>query len=54
METLDPGTPLYLAVSEEVYESVFLGRGVKIVVESIGISLVVIDLENEAIVKWIK
>lgn len=44
---------VYMAVSHEIYEREFHGKLVKLLTEGIGLNLVVVDIEKEAIVQWI-
>ena len=50
---INPNCHLYLAIEQEVHETFFQQKGVKLVVEQYQISLIVIDINEEMIVKWI-
>lgn len=51
---LDSEARLYLAVSEDVYETIFQRKGIAFVTEELRIRLLVIDCEQEEIVRWIR
>lgn len=48
-----PEDKLYLAVSEAVYTGQFLRPGFAVVVEEKTLPLLVVDTENEEVVRWI-
>jgi XisH protein len=48
-----PERKLYLAVSREVHDTFFNKKGIKFVVESEQLSMMVVDTEKEEVVRWI-
>jgi len=50
----EPEYKLYLAISEATYLNDFQRDIIKLVVERNAIPLIVVDLEKEAIVQWIR
>jgi XisH protein len=54
LEELYPNWEIYIAISEQIYESFFQRRIVRMVVEKYNINIIVYHIENQNIVKWIK
>ncbi len=49
-----PERKLYLAVGETVYEEFFTRESIAFAVEQLSVSIIVVNLEIEEIVRWIK
>ncbi len=49
-----PEATVYLAVSHRVYRSFFLKEAIKFATTELKINLIIFDIEQEAIVQWIK
>jgi hypothetical protein len=47
-----PVYQIYLAIEQEIYETFFQQKGIKLVIEQYQILLIVIDITKEEIVKW--
>ncbi len=50
---IHPNYQLYLAIEQEIYETFFQQKGIKLVIEQYQIFLIIIDITKEEIVKWI-
>jgi CRISPR/Cas system-associated exonuclease Cas4 (RecB family) len=50
---INPNYQLYLAIEQEIYETFFPQKGIKLVIEQYQIFLIVINITKEEIVKWI-
>jgi hypothetical protein len=48
-----PEQQLYLAIGQKIYESFFKQVAIKFILEKYQVSLLIIDLEQEEIIKWI-
>ena len=53
LEVTEPNRQLYLAVSDAVYEKIFLREAIQLILRRNRIRLVVVDLTREEIVQWI-
>ena len=49
-----PERKLYLAVGEDIYETFLLREAIKFAVEELKLSLVVVNLETQEVVQWIR
>ena len=49
---INPNYHLYLAIEQEVYETFFQQKGIKLVIEQYQILLIVISITTEEILKW--
>jgi hypothetical protein len=54
LELTAPERKLYLAIDDKVYEDFFVEDAVKVALDKFGISLIVVNLENEEVIKWIR
>lgn len=54
MELVGVEHKLYLAISKFVYEDFFLAKGTQMIVQRHHLKILIVDLEREEIVKWIK
>ncbi len=54
LSAIEPETEIWLAISEDIYESFFTGLGIQFIVQTEDISLVSVNIEKEEIVQWIK
>lgn len=54
LELTTPERKLYLAIDDKVYEDFFVEDAVKVALDKFQISLIVVNLGNEEIVKWIR
>lgn len=52
LSQINPDYLLYLAIEQEIYETFFQQKGIKLVIEEYKILLIVIDITKEEIVKW--
>jgi hypothetical protein len=52
LEVTDPDRELYLAIGDIVYEDFFQREAIQLIVKRCQLALLVVDLENEEIVKW--
>jgi hypothetical protein len=50
---LEPTTKIYLAVPQSAYDEFFSGEGMQFIIKQEDVSMFVVDLQNEEIVKWI-
>ncbi|MFB2970773.1 XisH family protein [Aerosakkonema sp. BLCC-F183] len=48
-----PGSKIYLGIGQDIYQSFFAQKAIKLVVEENNILLVVVNLNKEEIVQWI-
>jgi hypothetical protein len=48
----DAERKLYLAVSELVYDRLFSRQAIRVIVESEGLNLLVVNLQSEEVVRW--
>jgi hypothetical protein len=53
LETIDPNRQLFLAVRSPVYDSFFQRRFIVAAIQRYRLKLVVYDVDQEAIVKWL-
>ena len=53
LSQIHPNQHLYLAIEQEVYETFFQQKGIKLVIEQYKIFLIVINITKEEILKWI-
>ena len=53
LEITSPERKLYVAISEQVYDDFFTLESVQVIIERLRVPLIVVNLENEEIVKWI-
>ncbi|GBF80486.1 XisH family protein [Aphanothece sacrum] len=53
LSQINPDCHLYLAIEQEVYETFFQQKGVKLVTEQYQILLIVINIYEEKVIKWI-
>jgi XisH protein len=54
LETKDPVRKLFLAVTEEIYESFFVDIDIENLCEHFNINLIIFDSDHKNIVKWIE
>jgi thymidylate kinase len=54
LRKLEPSRTIFLAVSDEKYDKIFMRASVKFLVEDLQIKLLIFNPEKEEIVKWIK
>jgi hypothetical protein len=54
MSDKDSSRKLFLAVSEEVYNSLFLDPDIYAICEDFSINILIFNIENEEITTWIK
>lgn len=54
LELTAPERKLYLAIDDKVYEDFFIEDAVKVALDKFQISLIVVNLGNEEIVRWIR
>jgi hypothetical protein len=54
LELTAPERKLYLAVDDKVYEDFFTEQAVRVALDKFQISIIVVNLENEEIVRWIR
>ncbi|MBC7796557.1 MAG: XisH family protein [Pyrinomonadaceae bacterium] len=54
LELTEPERKLYLAVGEKIYNDFFTQKSIQVVIEKFQVSLIIVDLEKEEIVKWTK
>jgi hypothetical protein len=52
LSQIHPNQHLYLAIEQEVYETFFQQKAIKLVIEQYQILLIVININEEEIVKW--
>jgi hypothetical protein len=52
LSQVNPDYLVYLAIEQEIYETFFQQKGIKLVIEEYKILLIVIDITKEEIVKW--
>ncbi|MGI0479420.1 XisH family protein [Geminocystis sp. CENA526] len=48
-----PDSKIYLALSKNIYKSFFLKKAISLIIEETNLSLIVVDLNKEEIIKWI-
>lgn len=53
LQPVEPDRRLYLGVSQDVYTQVFLSPTGELVRKDVGVRLVVVDVANEEVVKWL-
>ena len=54
LKAIAPERKLYLAVGKDIYEKFLLREAINFAVEQLEISLVVVNLESQEVVQWIK
>ena len=54
LEVIAPHFRLYLAVSEDTYETFFLRAAIELILRRHRVALIVVDTEKEVIVQWIE
>jgi hypothetical protein len=54
LETKDPNRKLFLAITEEIYESFFIDIDIENLCVHFNISLIIFDSNHKNIVKWIE
>lgn len=52
LRALDPARRLYLAVSAEVYDRIFLKKAVRRLIDELGIPVVAVEIDSEEVVLW--
>jgi hypothetical protein len=52
LSEINPNYHLYLAIEQEIYETFFQQKGIKLVIEQYQILLIVINITKEEILKW--
>ncbi|MGL4497603.1 MAG: XisH family protein [Planktothrix sp.] len=52
LSEINPDQHLYLAIEQEIYESFFQQKAIKLVVNKYQILLIVVNINQEEIVKW--
>ncbi len=54
LETKYPNRKLFLAITEEIYESFFVNADIENLCEHFNINLIIFDSDHKNIVKWIE
>lgn len=54
LEQTDPERCLYIGLPQEIYDDFFQQKAVRLVVQRAGMPLIVVNLEGEEVVAWIK
>lgn len=54
LEVLAPERKLFLAISKKVYDRFFQQKAIQFIVQRYQLPLLIVDVENEEIVKWTK
>lgn len=54
LQEVDPDRTLYLAISEDVYQSFFREPIGQLVIKNLPLNLIVVNLKKEEIIQWIK
>jgi hypothetical protein len=52
IEVIEPERKIYLAISEDVFEQFFSRSAIQFIIKRFQVSLLVVDLDKEEIVKW--
>lgn len=48
-----PDSTIYLAVSKNIYKFFFVQKAISLIIQETNLSLIVVDLNKEEIIKWI-
>ncbi len=54
LEEVDPERQIYIAIRRETYERMFRQKAIQVLVQRFHIPLIIVDVEEEEIVTWIK
>lgn len=54
LQEVDPDRTLYLAISEDVYHNFFREPIGQLVIKNLPLNLIIVNLEKEEIIQWIK
>jgi hypothetical protein len=54
LKKIDPERPLFLAVNTFVFNRFFTKKAIQFVIKEEDVSLIVVDILNEEVVKWLK
>lgn len=54
LRRIEPERTLYVGISDLVYDSVFQREAVQMLVEDNKVSLLIVDVETEEVIKWIR
>ena len=52
IEVIEPERKIYLAISEDVFEQFFSRSAIQFIVQRFQVSLIVVDVDKEEVVKW--
>lgn len=52
IEVIEPERKIYLAISEDVFEQFFSRSAIQFIVKRFQVSLIVVDVDKEEVVKW--
>lgn len=51
---IEPERQLFLAISKDIFSDFFQGKGIQFILRKQRISLLIVDVESEEILEWIK
>jgi hypothetical protein len=54
LDMIEPKRKLFIALSEKIYDEFFSQKAIQVIVEKINLSMILVNLENEEVVRWIK
>ncbi len=52
IEVIEPERKIYLAISEDVFEQFFSRSAIQFIVKRFQVSLLVVDVDKEEVIKW--